>query len=281
VVDLSDGGVVPVVLPSLPGTTGTTPTGSTGGPAPTPGDDHGNDPASATATALTSPFGGRIEAAGDVDCFAIDLRTGFPYVFRTETQDDTSLELLDASGQSLAFNDDAAPGTLRSELSHVAAAAGQHFLLVRGSRGALPVYTLRSVIRGALLLPRLLSARFADRDGSGGPSAGDHVVATFSEPVALPAPAAGATLAADDHFEPLVRNDLFGTGATVQAGPNADQVTLVLGAGAQLTVAGRFDGLRVGAGSPSGLDVDLLTRVTASAGSASGSRATRWPVDIE
>lgn len=276
-VDIADGGVVPVTAPASPPSS--PPPSPSPSPTPASPDDHGDTPAAATPLALTQPFAGRIEVAGDVDCFAVDLRAGFPCTFLTETAGDTSLEVVDPSGQQVAFNDDAGPGTRRSEVAYTPSIAGTYALLVRGPQGALPDYTLRGVVSGALRMPRLVAARLDDRDGSGDVSAGDAVVMTFNEPVYLPAPTApAAVLPAADHLACVVRGDALGAGAGVSPGPAPEQLTIILGASPRLTTAGTFDGGRLQAGAPSGLDVTLTTRIT---GRTSGQRASRWSVDVE
>ncbi|MCB9877892.1 MAG: VCBS repeat-containing protein [Planctomycetes bacterium] len=91
-------------------------------------------------------------------------------------------------------------------------------------------------------------ARFEDLDANGAANAGDRVVVPFSVPVVV----SGAS-AAD--FVLPVDGDTFGVGASVQAGPDADEVTIVLGTDPRLRTRGRFDAGRTESNEPSGVDV--------------------------
>jgi len=91
-------------------------------------------------------------------------------------------------------------------------------------------------------------ARFEDRDGDGVAGAGDRVVVPFSTSVAV-----NGAVAAD--FVLPIQDDSFGAGATVAAGPEDNEVSITLGAGARLRTRGRFDPTRVTSNEPSGIDV--------------------------
>ncbi|MEZ6036061.1 MAG: FG-GAP-like repeat-containing protein [Planctomycetota bacterium] len=100
--------------------------------------------------------------------------------------------------------------------------------------------------------------RFEDSDTDGQVGAGDRVVVPFSQPVVVN----GAS--ASDFVLP-VDGDSFGIGASVVAGPGADEVTIVLGANARLRTRGRFDAARTEQNEPSGIDVQNGAGITAQA----------------
>jgi hypothetical protein len=98
--------------------------------------------------------------------------------------------------------------------------------------------------------PTVVSAFFVDQDLDGKASAGDWLIVEFNQPVRV-----NTTLVTTNDFVLPVSGDSFGAGATVQAGPNPTEVTIVLGASPILTVAGTYDPTKRSSGSPSGVDV--------------------------
>jgi len=113
----------------------TTPTVVTleGGKLPSPvTDDHGNT--LDTATLITANGAtGVIEEAYDSDWFKIDLSANKSYTFDllgsgTNAVTDTTLALYDASGNQIAFNDDA-NGSLYSQITNFAPASDGYYYL--------------------------------------------------------------------------------------------------------------------------------------------------------
>ncbi len=90
-------------------------------------------------------------------------------------------------------------------------------------------------------------ARFLDVGGDGTCSAGDQVIVRFNQDVRV-----GHQEVAG--FVLPVAGDTLGEGASMQAGPAADEVTLVLGSSPRLKSRQDFDPSRTGANSASGLD---------------------------
>jgi len=88
-------------------------------------------------------------------------------------------------------------------------------------------------------------ARFQDVDGDGLAGAGDRVVLRFSAPIAVHD---GSVAPA----ELYVDGDQWGTGASLQAGPGPDELSIVLGADAVLRARGTFATTAGGLHSPSG-----------------------------
>ena len=83
--------------------------------------------------------------------------------------------------------------------------------------------------------PATLSrTRYEDTDASGSLSAGDQLVMTFDADVSASTPSLA-------DFELAVAGDSFGAGASVQAGPGADELTLTLGENAKLRTRGAYD----------------------------------------
>jgi hypothetical protein len=252
-----------------------------GGGSSQPADDHGNDAGSATFVfADAMPFSGSIETGGDEDWFKVTLQAGQDYTFQTETSGDDTLEVVDSSGNRVAYNDDVAAGQYNAVVSgYVPPADGVYYLIVRGYGGyATPDYVLRTYVTAVLQRPRLTGARFVDTDGSGGPTSGDAIEVTFSEEVMLTSvPSGSITLATGEFVLPVVGDD-FGQGADVVLGPMSTQVTVRLGAGATFQTVGAFDGRRVSNGAPAGIDVSPTSLV---AGTQSNSRPARWATDLE
>lgn len=96
--------------------------------------------------------------------------------------------------------------------------------------------------------PRVVTARYEDQNRTSAVDVGDFVVVVFDEDVVV----SGATAA--DLALP-VAGDSFGSGATLTAGPQANEVRITLGTGPSLTITGAFAAGTLTAGSPSGLDV--------------------------
>jgi hypothetical protein len=92
------------------------------------------------------------------------------------------------------------------------------------------------------------SARFLDVDSSGTANAGDRVVVPFTDPVTV-----GSS--ATDALALLVAGDTFGNGATLSAGPAANEVTITLGIDTTLKARHDFDPQSLGANAATGIDV--------------------------
>ena len=73
-------------------------------------DDHGDGPRTATVIALGAPAGGTLGGGGDVDVFRFDLVGQTQLEIRTTGQTDTTGELTDSAGMSLATDDNSGPG---------------------------------------------------------------------------------------------------------------------------------------------------------------------------
>jgi hypothetical protein len=106
-------------------------------------------------------------------------------------------------------------------------------------------------------------ARFFDVDGNGKAGAGDTVVLTFDRAVSVSSSAAAS-------FALPVAGDLFGTGATVAAGPLGTQVTVTLGATPNLRTRGTYSSANVALGGASGVDVSAAIATGAIVDVASG-----------
>jgi hypothetical protein len=240
-----------------------------------PGDDHGEDWSTATLVDDRSPFHGAVEVACDGDGFVVFLRAGTPYDLLTETQDDTTLTVLDASGFPVAFNDNADQNTLASRVRGlVPANDGDYLVLIHTFGGARADYTLRVFPTGVLTMPRLAAAELYDTDGSRSASSGDVLILTYTEP--LVASSFGAPTPGSELILP-VSGDSLGLGATLALGSRTDQVRVVLGQSPALTVAGRYGGNQPLPGSPSGFDVSFLSQLSSA---ATGFPVARWAVDL-
>ena len=73
-------------------------------------DDHGNGPTTATVIALGAPVAGTLGGDGDVDVFRFDLVGQTQVEIRTTGQTDTTGELTDSAGTSLATDENSGPG---------------------------------------------------------------------------------------------------------------------------------------------------------------------------
>jgi subtilisin family serine protease len=121
-----------------------------------PGDDHGNNAATATAVGVPSSTAGTIGTAGDVDWFKVQATAGKTYVFTVAlgTLHDSVLYLYDTNGQKqLAFNDDYG-GTLASQISWTATSGGTYFLDVGGyANRTIGTYSLNVQVKNAAATP--------------------------------------------------------------------------------------------------------------------------------
>ena len=73
-------------------------------------DDHGDGPTTATVIALGAPVAGTLGGDGDVDVFRFDLVGQTQVDIRTTGQTDTTGELTDSVGMSLATDENSGPG---------------------------------------------------------------------------------------------------------------------------------------------------------------------------
>ena len=73
-------------------------------------DDHGDEPTTATVIALGAPVAGNLGGDGDVDVFRFDLVGQTQVDIRTTGQTDTTGELTDSAGTSLATDENSGPG---------------------------------------------------------------------------------------------------------------------------------------------------------------------------
>ncbi|RMG13146.1 MAG: hypothetical protein D6731_12710 [Planctomycetota bacterium] len=103
-----------------------------GGGVAAPGDDHGDDAASATALAFGTPLAGEIERGGDEDWFAVTLSAGQAYRFRTTVHGgmDTVLVLYAPNGSTVLEENDDFGGSYASGIDATAAQDGVHYLRV-------------------------------------------------------------------------------------------------------------------------------------------------------
>jgi hypothetical protein len=256
-------------------TTATAPAPSAPSGCVNPGDDHGDDFATATLIDLRSPFAGQIEVSCDTDAFLVTLRGGVSYDFVTITGDDTTLTVLDAQGLPVAFNDNAGPNLLSSKVdAFVPQADDDYLVLINGFTSPLPRYTLRVYPTGVLQMPRLERVELDDRDGSGTASQYDLLIATYTEEVRF---ASFGSPAAHDELSPQVLGDDLGAGAAVALGPASNQITVTLGAAPFLTVSGVFDGNRLALNDPSGADITLRALISSA---RTGFPPARWAVDV-
>jgi hypothetical protein len=100
--------------------------------APARADDHADAPGGATPLAIDAWAAGRIEPAGDLDCFSFQGTAGARYVLSTRSGSlmDTTLTLVDTDGATvLAFDDDSGFGRA-SRIAWQAPADGTYYLVV-------------------------------------------------------------------------------------------------------------------------------------------------------
>ena len=100
--------------------------------APPVSDDHGDRPAEATPVAIgagETMIAGRIDYAGDVDVFRIQVAAAGTLIARASGGMDTVGVLLDANGERVTSNDDARAATLDFGLTQ-RVAAGTYYLVV-------------------------------------------------------------------------------------------------------------------------------------------------------
>jgi serine/threonine-protein kinase len=121
--------IAPTLAPTAQPSTAAT------GPA-TVADDHGNNPANATAI-TPGTYDGTIAPANDVDLFKITvpISTRILAELRTETLGDAGVTIFNASGTEVA--DEVNTGSDHvARATHLAKEAGLYFIRVRGARGA-------------------------------------------------------------------------------------------------------------------------------------------------
>ena len=93
--------------------------------------------------------------------------------------------------------------------------------------------------------------RYTDENTNGTADAGDKLVIPFDRPVTVN----GAT---DADFTHSVTGDVFGTSATVAAGPGANEVTVTLGASLSLKSRQTFNPANTASNDPSGIDISAI-----------------------
>jgi len=96
-------------------------------------DDHGDGPRTATVVDLGTPIAGTLGGDGDIDVFRFDLVGLTQVEIRTTGQTDTTGELTDSHGMSLAMDTDSGPGSnfgIRMDLS-----LGVYYVHVTGTGG--------------------------------------------------------------------------------------------------------------------------------------------------
>ena len=99
-----------------------------------PPDDHGDDPANATALSLGSSTTGSIGVPGDADVFRLEVVETGELTLWTEGGLDTFGTLLDGNGVEVGANDDG--GTGRNFRIRESVSAGTYFVEVRAFSGA-------------------------------------------------------------------------------------------------------------------------------------------------
>jgi len=100
---------------------------------------------------------------------------------------------------------------------------------------------------GPVVLAAELREDPSTTNGTG--DAGETIIVTFDKDVVVNN---------DDPsqvFKLPVSDDDFGSGATLTAGPNSNQVTITLGSGCVITGTGVFDSTHTSSGDPSGIDI--------------------------
>lgn len=118
------------------------------------GDESEPNNTAATADPFQAPFVGRIEVAGDIDCFTVDAAIGDTILADVVAVGsdslgscgaDTTLTLSTTAGAQLAFDDDFSG--LCSRIEHTVAVAGPYALCVRafGGSATFPYRVLTSV----------------------------------------------------------------------------------------------------------------------------------------
>jgi serine/threonine protein kinase len=124
---------VPTVAPTVAPTT--QPTTAPSGPA-TVADDHGNNPANATAIAAGT-YDGTIAPANDADFFKIIVpaSTGILAELKADTLSDAGVTIFNASGTEVADEVNTGSDHL-ARATYLAKDPGVYFIRVRGARGA-------------------------------------------------------------------------------------------------------------------------------------------------
>ena len=113
-------------------------------------DDYASDSGTSTSVSPGNPITGEIEVAGDNDWLSVALEAGKVYVFDVladgdgpgGTLSDSTLRLLDAEGNEIAFDDDSG-AALDSHIQFTANATGTYYLDVGSNKDSIGTYTLR------------------------------------------------------------------------------------------------------------------------------------------
>ena len=110
--------------------------------SPPSSDDPGNTRATATSLPLNSPLTGRIDPAGDIDYFRVQVTTSGPLTVETTGTTDTVGRLESSSGSTLATNDDGGTGTNFRIVHDVT--PGTYYIRVTGYGSRTGSYTLNA-----------------------------------------------------------------------------------------------------------------------------------------
>ena len=116
-------------------------------------------------------------------------------------------------------------------------------------------------------------ALYIDSDADGFVDAGDELIVPFTEDLTLNSPSGV-------DFAMPVSGDSLGAGATVAAGPRANEVTITLGSSASLRARHIYEGAAVGANAPSGIDVAAVVGADAIEGPSGVDAIASVPIDI-
>lgn len=107
------------VIPMGPSLTNPIPIVVTESPSQLETAEPNNEPSTAQTIGVPAELNGRIEAEGDVDCYAFEAKAGEKFSFeviarRQQSQLDSHLRILDSTGKQLALNDDLRRGNMTS-----------------------------------------------------------------------------------------------------------------------------------------------------------------------
>jgi len=171
-----------------------------------PTDDFGNDTTTGTTLDAGSSLRGTVEVNGDLDTFRINLVAGQEYHLSVEGRatdqgslPDTYLNLLDAAGTVLAFNDDSGQG-YNSFISFTPESSGLFFFQAKGFGSNTGTYLARLDLASSL--PELSIEDFSVVEGdSGGLIARVNVRSSrvFDETMSVTVtPASGTAIAGSD-----------------------------------------------------------------------------------
>ncbi|MCP5020207.1 MAG: hypothetical protein GY930_00390, partial [bacterium] len=150
--------------------------------------------------------------------------------------------------------------------------AGQICTITAGS-GTLAGADVTGVAANCINPPMVSGlAWFLDINGNASCDAGDQVIVPFNQAVVVNA-AGGSDL------ELPVASDSFGAGATVAAGPEADEVTVTLGASPSLKSRGTYAGV-ASPNSTSGVDVSGSMALDAIEGLGGVDAVSSTPLDL-